>query len=199
MNRRSSVLALLLPLALAACGGKAPPPAPAPTEPGIAPAPAAQPTPAADDPVIAAAIRAALGGDWEAHYFDATVDLNGDGRPEVVAYVAGPMVCGTGGCPVFIFTPAEEGYRLVGSLSVVQPPVRVSTASSNGWRDLVVGIGGGGVAAGNAVLKFDGTSYPTNPTVAPAEPVRSLDGTEVLIAEFASYTDGKALPPATAR
>lgn len=143
------------------------------------------------------AIRRALGGDWEARYFAAAVDLNGDGAQEVVTYVAGPMVCGTGGCPVFVFAPGADGHRLVARITVAQPPVRVSPRSTHGWRDLVVGIGGGGLAAGNAELQFDGTSYPGNPTVPPARPAPDLAGTEVLIGEFESYRDGTPVPAAS--
>lgn len=178
--------------AFAACGGRQPPPPVAEPVPTPTPAEPAQPSPPADD-TVAAAVRAALGGDWDARYFDATVDLNGDGQHEVVTYVAGPMVCGTGGCPVFVFTPRETGLMLVSRLTVVQAPVRVAATSTNGWRDLVVGIGGGGIESGNALLRYDGKTYPSNPTVSPAEPVASLDGTKVLIAEFGSYTDGKPL------
>lgn len=144
---------------------------------------------------IGSAIRKALEGDWEAHYFVAAVDLNGDGRKEVVAYVAGPMVCGTGGCTTFVFTPpGPEGYRLVSRISVVQTPVLVSSSSTQGWRNLVVRIGGGGIASGNSELKFDGKSYPMNPTVLPAERVSDIAGAEVLIPEFRSYKDGTEVP-----
>jgi hypothetical protein len=179
-------------LVLAACGGgKQPAPAEQPATPPADPAPRVA---AAAVDALGQAIRAALEGDYEAHYFDAVADLNDDGTPEAIAYVAGPMVCGTGGCPVLVFTPAADGYRLVSRITVVQPPVRLTPRSSQGWRNLVVGVGGGGMAAGNAELKFDGTSYPTNPTVPPAEPVADLAGSEVLIAEFASYKDGKPVP-----
>lgn len=141
-------------------------------------------------------MRKALDGDWEAHYFDAAVDLNGDGALEAVVYVAGPMVCGTGGCPLFVFAPTADGYRLVSASTVVQPPVRVAPRSSHGWRNLVVGIGGGGIKAGDAELKFDGTRYPPNPTVPPADLAPNLQGTEILIPAFASYREGKAAPRA---
>jgi hypothetical protein len=147
----------------------------------------------------ARAIRDVLRGDWNARYFGARVDLNGDGREEFVALVAAPMICGTGGCPVFVLTPQDAGYRVVSRLSVVQPPVRVSSRSSNGWRNLIVGIGGGGLPAGNAELRFDGTGYPLNPTVPPAERIDDLSGTEVLIPEFANYRDGKPLATAQSR
>jgi hypothetical protein len=179
-------------LALAACGGgKQPAPTEQPATPAADPAPRVA---AAAVDALGQAVRATLEGDYEAHYFDAAADLNGDGTPEAIAYVAGPMVCGTGGCPVLVFAPAADGYRLVSRISVVQPPVRLAPRSSQGWRNLVVGVGGGGMAAGNAELKFDGTSYPTNPTVPPAEPLADPAGGEVLIAEFASYKDGTPVP-----
>jgi hypothetical protein len=192
MSRDLSVFLSMTVLALAACGGgKQPAPA---EQPATAPADTATRDVTAAHDALGQAIRAALEGAFEAHYFDAVADLNGDGTPEAIAYVAGPMVCGTGGCPVLVFATAADGYRLVSRVSVVQPPVSLAPRSSQGWRNLVVGVGGGGMAAGNAELKFDGTSYPANPTVPPAEPVADLAGSEVLIAEFASYKDGKPVP-----
>jgi hypothetical protein len=177
---------------LAACGGgKQPAPAEQLAAPTADPAPRAA-TAAGD--VLGQAVRAALDGDYEARYFHAATDLNGDGTPEAITYVAGPMVCGTGGCPVLVFTPEADGYRLVSRISVVQPPVRLAPRSSQGWRNLVVGVSGGGMAPGNSELKFDGTRYPTNPTVPPAEPLTDLAGSEVLIPEFASYKEGKPVP-----
>lgn len=193
MSRTASVLVSVTMAATAACGGRQPPAPEGQTAAIPAETPVQEAAPAGDP--LGQAVRAALDGDWEAHYFDAQVDLNGDATPEVITYVAGPMICGTGGCPVFVFASGPDGYRLVSRLSVVQPPVRLSPRSSNGWRDLVVGVGGGGLAAGQAELKFDGTAYPANPTVAPAESVTDLTGAEVLIADFGSYKDGKPVPP----
>ena len=194
MNPVYRCLAGLALLTLAACGGK---PAPTPEPAAAAPQQAA----ALTDADVAAAVGAALEGDYDARYFDAAVDLDGDGKDEVVAYVAGPMVCGTGGCPLFVFRQGQDAYELVARMSVVQVPVRVSSQRTHGWRDLVVAVAGGGAPAGDVVLKFDGTTYPSNPTVPPAEQAVSLEGTEILIGEFGSYTEGKPLTagPVTAR
>ncbi len=186
MNYPNRCLAGLALMALAACGGK---PAPAP-EPAAASPQQAKVLTGAD---VAAAVGAALEGDYDARYFDAAVDLDGDGKDEVVAYVAGPMVCGTGGCPLFVFRQGQDEYELVARMSVVQVPVRVSSQSTHGWRDLVVAVAGGGAPAGDVVLKFDGKTYPANPTVPPAEPAASLEGAEIVIGEFGSYTEGKPL------
>ena len=146
------------------------------------------------DHALESALRTWLDGDFEAHYFSSSIDLNGDGGPEVVAYVAGPMVCGSGGCSALVLAREGDGYRVVTAISVAQPPIRVSTRSSQGWRNLLVGIAGGGIPAGTAELKFDGTSYPSNPTVPPAEAAADLEGAEILIPEFQSYKEGKLLP-----
>lgn len=105
----------------------------------------------------------------------------------------GPVVCGTGGCPLRVLAPDGAGYRLVAEVSVVRVPVRVAATSSNGWRDLIVGIGGGGLPAGNARLRHDGTAYPSNPTVPPSAPVADTADAIVLIPEFGMYTEGKPL------
>lgn len=52
----------------------------------------------------------------------------------------------------------------------------------------------GGGKAGNAELEFDGTSDPSNPTVPPAAPAADLAGTQVLIPQFESYTEGQPVP-----
>lgn len=200
MSGRLRWVAVLLMTTVTACGGDhAPPAAVEPTETTAASVASATPS-ASEPPAVAAdalggAIREALDGDWEAHYFDARADLDGDGRAETVALIAGPMVCGSGGCPVMIFTgDAAGGFVLIGRVSVVQGPVWLSPRGSHGWRNLVVGIGGGGMPGGKAELAHDGSAYPANPTVPPAQPVVDAEGLELLVPEFASYKDGKPVP-----
>jgi hypothetical protein len=123
------------------------------------------------------------------------VDLNDDGNKEIVAYVAGPSVCGTGGCPVYVFTSDAEDITRVGAISPALPAVRLSPRSAQGWRGLIVRVGGGGMPPGNSEVEFDGRAYTSNPTVPPAKPVEDLAGTEVLIPEFGSYMEGKVVPP----
>jgi len=145
---------------------------------------------------VARAIRKSY-GDGEIRTFERAVDLNGDGRPEIVVYVVGPMVCGTGGCNLLVFTPTGAGYRRVADISVARPPIRASPATSSGWRNLVVHIAGGGGASADVELAFDGRSYPHNPTV-PGPRVRpaELAGTELLIEDFQSMSEGRLLTAA---
>lgn len=193
-------VAVLLLAAATACGGEGAPPA-AVEAPGTSDTPVTSATGSRTEALareidaLGVAIREALDGDWEAHYFDGRVDLDGDGRAETVALIAGPMICGTGGCLVMIFTgDATSGFVLIGRVSVVQGPVWASPRSSHGWRNLVVGVGGGGMPGGMAELAHDGSGYPANPTVPPAQPVADAEGLELLVSEFSSYRDGKPVP-----
>lgn len=130
------------------------------------------------------------------HYFAKQVDLDADGRPELIVHVAGPMVCGTGGCNTVVLTKDGEGLREVASIAVTRPPIVVAETSSNGWRDLLVSVSGGGIAAHLARLRFDGSSYPANPTVEPAEALQQDEAGETAIPVFESFTEGVLLRPA---
>jgi len=112
----------------------------------------------------------------------AFVDLNGDGEEEAIVYIVGSMWCGSGGCNALVLTPDGDGFDVVMDASVSRTPIGVPDTSSNGWRDLFVSIAGGGIAAGTVAMKFDGSSYPDNPTVAPPEPV-GASAAEVLLTE----------------
>ena len=114
-------------------------------------------------------------------------DLDGDGADEAIVYLAAPYFCGTGGCPTLVLTPAGPMWRKVGDISVSRTPVTVLESSTNGWKDITVAISGGGGASGNALMKFDGEAYPSNPTVAPAE-MTDMTG-EVVIAEMPEFID----------
>jgi hypothetical protein len=73
----------------------------------------------------------------EATYRSAWVDLDGDGRQEVLVYMDGSLWCGPHSCDLFIFTPAREGgWRLLQELSVAKEPITLLATRSRGWRDL---------------------------------------------------------------
>ena len=104
------------------------------------------------------------------------VDLNGDGRPELVAQVVGPQFCGTGGCPLLIFRESSDGQlQLLTRMSLFKEPLIVTKRRQNGWQELITRVR---VDAGHgyyAELPFDGRTYPTNPSVAPALPLRRAE------------------------
>ena len=101
------------------------------------------------------------------------VDLNGDGRTELIAQVVGPMFCGTGGCPLLIFRePSPEKLQLVTQMSLFKDPLIVTERRHHGWKNLITRVR---LDAGNsyfAELPYHGRTYPTNPSLAPAIPLR---------------------------
>jgi hypothetical protein len=159
-----------------------------PAEAPAAEAPSAEPAPEGTMPAsetlavpdsIPAFLRGQAGegeGTWRA----AAVDLDGDGADEVVAYLMGAMWCGSGGCNALVLAPEGDGWRVVTETSVTQTPIRVLETSTNGWRDLSVGVGGGGRESGQVRLTFDGSAYPTNPTVDGLEQVDPSAGEELI-------------------
>jgi hypothetical protein len=119
--------------------------------------------------------------DETARYFDAWVDLNGDGNPEVVVFVSGRGWCGSGGCMGLILQSKGSTYEVITRTTITRPPIQVYlTRASNGWWSLSVWVQGGGIQPGyNAVLDFDGATYPTNPSTAP--PGAPTDGGYTLV------------------
>jgi uncharacterized protein len=159
-------------------------------------APAAAQSNAALPADIQAAIRKAyVMPDAETRYLDGSIDLNADGKNEVIVHIVGGGACGTGGCPTLVFTPAGSGYRLVSTITVTNAPIRASPESSQGWRNLIVSVRGGGAGSHDAELAFDGKSYPANPTVASPR-VKTATGTsgDVIIKAFSSFQEAKPFP-----
>lgn len=110
-----------------------------------------------------------LDDDKKTRYIAAFEDLDGDGTPEAVVYMVGGEWCGSGGCDTMILQQQGGTWKTVTDISITQPPIRVLRSSSRGWRDLAVSVGGGGIPVGyEAELRFDGKSYPDNPTTPPA-------------------------------
>jgi len=118
----------------------------------------------------------------QVRYFSQSIDLNEDGKNEIIVYLVGPMVCGTGGCNTLVLAHDDDDVRLITNIALTRPPITAAVTRTHGWRDLVVHVAGGGIVPGyDARLRFDGTTYPTNPTVAPAERVEGeVSGVRVL-------------------
>ena len=108
-------------------------------------------------------------------------DLDADGKDEVLAYVGGPMMCGTGGCPLSILRDDGNRFELISRTSVNQLPLGVLDTWTGGMRDIWVTVSGGGMPEQTRRLKWNGRRYPFNPTVAPAERIQTPG--KVVIAE----------------
>ncbi len=117
----------------------------------------------------------------ETRYAYNRVDLNGDGRPEVVATLLGPLDCGTGGCPLLIFRERQGDLELVSRMTLFRDPLIVGEGRHHGWRDLISRVRLDAAHGYYALLPFDGRRYPSNPSVPPARPLtRSVRGSAYL-------------------
>jgi hypothetical protein len=85
------------------------------------------------------------------------VDLNADSKKEILVGMTGPAFCGSGGCTLLLLDPHGN---IITEFTVVDYPVYVAKESSNGWLDLVMYSG-----SKNRRVKFNGQTYPTNPSV----------------------------------
>ena len=115
------------------------------------------------------------------HFEYAVADLNGDGIPDAIVRLIGPDWCGSGGCNMVIFRGGPHGYKLVSTATVTQKPIKLSPEVQHGWHTLLVSVRGGGLLPGFlALMQFNGSRYPGNPSVQPrATPEQAAAATEL--------------------
>lgn len=114
-------------------------------------------------------------------YYYNKVDLNEDGKPEVFVYLVGSSVCGTGGCSGAIFKKENEDYILLSKFTLVNNPVIISNKKTKGYKDIVMNVSGGGIESFFALMQYNGTTYPSNPSIQPKiKPGTKLDGIAII-------------------
>ena len=69
--------------------------------------------------------------DAERYYYN-RADLNGDGKSEILVYMVGPRICGSGGCSLFVLANERDEYRIITRMSLVHAPIIVSDNRTNG-------------------------------------------------------------------
>ena len=107
--------------------------------------------------------------DKTTRYFDVFVDLNNDGKKEVIVYLMDGGWCGSGGCTMLVLAPEASSFKVITRVTISRPPIRVLSSISHGWHNISVRVAGGGIEpAYEAELRFDGKTYPGNPSVPPA-------------------------------
>ena len=108
------------------------------------------------------------------------VDLNADGRPEVLLRIDGRSTCGPRGCLLLVLSRTASGYDVISRTTLTWTPIVVSEHRTNGWNDLVLWHRAypPGEASHYTVLEFEGRSYPQDPSMEPARllelPVRGV-------------------------
>jgi putative lipoprotein len=113
-------------------------------------------------------------------YRYASVDLNGDSIPEAVLLITDLRYCGTGGCTLVVMIREAGHLKVISWSTISREPFCVAAERSNGWRSLIVRVAGGGFAAFDAILRFDGARYPLNPSMQPHASTSDLQSCLVL-------------------
>ena len=86
------------------------------------------------------------------------VDLNGDGINEYLVGFKNSYFCGSGGCTYYLL---HNSGSVITVFTVSEAPfIAMVTSKTNGWRDIVVYSNGA-----LRQLKFDGKTYPSNPSM----------------------------------
>ena len=136
---------------------------------------------AADQHSLKLAIQK-IDNDHATRYIAAFYDLDADGFPEAIVYLISHNYCGSGGCNTLTFKHAKDAWRKISNTTITRPPIRVLATKTNGWHDLAVWVQGGGIQPGyDAQLRFNGTTYPSNPSVPPANKAPKNIKGEILI------------------
>lgn len=84
-------------------------------------------------------------------------DINDDGKKEIFVGFTGSFFCGSGGCTQFILN--DDGSKLA-SFTVSDYPIVIDNTKTKGYKDLFIRSGGK-----YRIVKFDGKTYPSNPSV----------------------------------
>jgi len=95
-------------------------------------------------------------------------DLNEDGKKEILVGLTGGYFCGTGGCTQLLL---DDQGNVITQFSVSGNPVVIDTNKTNGWKDLFIYSG-----SKYRIVKFNGKTYPSNPSTLPELKVTPGDG-----------------------
>jgi hypothetical protein len=110
-----------------------------------------------------------IDADRSTRYIARLRNLNQNRGPEAIVYMIGEKWCGSGGCDTLILIPEAGSWKILADITITRLPIYVSTGTFRGWHSIGVWVQGGGIQPGyEAELRFNGNTYPENPTVRPA-------------------------------
>jgi len=96
------------------------------------------------------------------------IDLNDDGKEEIFVRFMTSYFCGSGGCTFLLL---DEYSEIITKFSVTRAPIFVEPSKENGWSLLLVKDSGV-----FKELRFNGDTYPSNPSVLPKAPYDAPSG-----------------------
>ena len=92
-----------------------------------------------------------------------SVDLNDDKRPEVIVYLTGRLICGSGGCTTSVFSYDGGKLRELVTFNLASEPILVSRKPSHGWKNIIAMDRDGAPLT----IEFNGSRYQDDPNEAP--------------------------------
>ena len=102
------------------------------------------------------------------HYTVAYRQLSSGEKIEAIVYLNGEKWCGSGGCNTLILDRINGTWRNIATITITRLPIRILKGTSHGRRNIGIWVQGGGIQPGfEAELRFDGKTYPRNPTTLP--------------------------------
>lgn len=116
------------------------------------------------------------------YYREGRIDLDRNGREDIVVHLVGPKACRKGGCTTVVYAWDRDGrYRRVSAIAATALPIGASAVRSAGWRDLVVQARGSRAKSDIVELFFDGASYPANAAARDPMIVAAKDPGDIII------------------
>jgi hypothetical protein len=112
-----------------------------------------------------------------AAFRSATVDLDGDGNEDALVLLKGSTGCDDDGCRLLILRGSAEGFVLLSASAGASAPIRVSADARHEWKTLIVHSKG----RGDVLMRFDGSRYPANASLAPRAPRADVNAARVII------------------
>ncbi|MDT7604854.1 MAG: hypothetical protein QOF61_2851 [Acidobacteriota bacterium] len=86
------------------------------------------------------------------------VDLNADGRGEIIVHGINSPICGANNCVHWVYRKTAKGFQLLLDAGAIQQVIPQKTFT-NGYRDLITSMHGSGLDSDRILYKFDGKQY----------------------------------------
>lgn len=136
-------------------------------------------SPSSDDELVKTALRKAhvkilhLVPKESREFIYARIDLNDDGKKEILVAQRGSYFCGSGGCSALLLS---SNGLVMNRFTLVDYPFIISSKTTYGWKDILI------KSAGKyRRMKWSNGSYPTNPSIAPKTAISAKEIANTLL------------------
>lgn len=128
-------------------------------------------------------------------YYYNYVDLDGDGKNEILTVVMGPYSSGSGGSTALHVTKKDNGeLQVEQALTLIQTPIIISDEVTNGSKEIVVMNSGGGAEGNYITLTANKGIYNSVNEGTPSKGLDGITGKAIINNDIAQdMEEGKAL------